>query len=152
MGYSKNVYIGPYLEVNGVMQKSVPKIKRVCPNHGETKTNDKFCSKCGSEILNQDYEEIIHIKPNLFAHQNFDDDGLWQPENVPSFIPNKQIPNRFKIDSDYGGTCDIGGNQHLIPEQIDWFIREYNQEITKFVEAFGSNNVIVHWGVIVYWS
>jgi hypothetical protein len=157
MGVDKLIYIGPYLEVSGRIEIDKIKIKRICPNHPEKESKDKFCSKCGEEIKNVEYSEIRKVDPVQFMYQSFQngsikEDDLWSPEYFNSqILPNKYIPNKIKID-DNGGFADISNSLDKMNDQIQWFKENFRKEILIFENAFGKDNVKILWGIASYWG
>lgn len=155
MGMRLSVTIGPYVEVIGKLTKTKIKVKRVCPNHPNQKNdNAKFCPACGTEIQNVDYTETKVLTPSrvLWSDERFED-SIYSPEGMEEiFLPNKSVPKKIKIDSDYGGTVDLSSVDEIKDNQLKWMQETYSEEINFLIENFGKDKVSVKWGVVSYWS
>ena len=155
MGMRLSVTIGPYVEVIGKLTKTEIKVKRVCPNHPNQKNdNSKFCPTCGTEIQNVDYTETKVLTPSrvLWSNERFED-SIYSPEGMEEiFLPNKSVPKKIKIDSDYGGTVDLSSVDEIKDNQLKWMQETYSEEIDFLIENFGKDKVFVKWGVVSYWS
>jgi hypothetical protein len=155
MGMSMHVTIGPYVEVIGKLTKTEIKVKRVCPNHPNQKNdNAKFCPSCGTEIQNVDYTETKVLSPLevLWNEERFED-SIYSPEGMEEiFLPNKSVPKKIKIDSDYGGSVDLTSSDEIKDNQLKWMQETYSEEINFLIENFGKDKVFVKWGVVSYWS
>jgi hypothetical protein len=153
MSTSKSTIIGPYLKIDGVHILNIPKIKRVCPTH-QKETKDKYCSLCGKEVENVEYTETKKLSGIDFYNQSKmnGEDRLYVADYCNVVLPNKSYPNMIRVDSYDNDVIDLTDCASLIQEQIDWFKKEYVNEIAIFIEAFGETNVSVKWGVATYWS
>ena len=150
-----SVTIGPYVQVIGKITKTEIKVKRVCPNHPNQKNdNAKFCPTCGTEIQNVDYTETKVLTPSrvLWSDERFED-SIYSPGGMEEiFLPNKSVPKKIKIDSDYGGTVDLSSVDVIKSDQLKWMQETYSEEINFLIENFGKDKVSVKWGVVSYWS
>lgn len=153
MGVSKSTIIGPYLNVEGKIELEKVKVKRVCPNHSDKETSDKFCSKCGSEVISVEFIDRKKVTPAQFSWSNTDfGDEIWSPEGYDNvFIPSMYPPNNIKVDED-GDFVDLSNCSDTINLQVDWFKANFSKQISLFEDNFGKENVKVMWGVASYWS
>ena len=160
MGVSYHVYIGPYIHVSGGKEETIVKVDRLCVKHpGIKQDKNKFCSECGTEIINVDREERKTYTPSEYFHRNADEDvfdRLWSPERMDNtFIPNREVPDSIRIDS-YGGgfpsSLDLSDANHIMSTQKSWFFQEHKNELNLLTKMFGEENVSVKWGVVSYYS
>lgn len=159
MGSSYEVYIGPYIEVKGKIKKQVEKVKRVCKNHPKEKfNNEKYCSKCGELIITEDYVEEISMSIDDFLCEIDGDfnDHLWYPYYLNHkntiFLPNKKIPNGYKIPNSYeGGVAELNNLDYITTNQKIWVENEYKKYLDLIKQEIGENKVEVKWGCVGYW-
>lgn len=156
MGSSKYVSLTPYLRVNGVKKETRIEIKRYCPNHPNSNQSfNKFCSECGTEILTKDIPKIDNLTAMqiLHKHPEYVEDRLWYPEYLNVILPNHAPPNKIKVeDDDENEIIDLLDKLPIMVTQVAWFKEYYAKELQILTEEFGESNVIVCWGLIVYWS
>lgn len=148
-----NTRLTPYLEVVGEKEVLVPKVRRVCPNHPSTESStDKFCGKCGAEIVNEEYQVPKKITPQDVLHE-FENDRMWIPEylDLGLILPNDEMPRSVFMD-DSGGGFHIEDPAELKRVHLEWFQEKYADIIKRMEEVFEKENVQVRWGVVSYWS
>lgn len=159
MGVSYNVYIGPYIHVSGNKEETIVKVDRLCVKHpGIKQEKNKFCSECGSEIVNVDREERKTYTPSEYFHRNADEnvfERIWSPEHMDNtFMSRRRVPDSIHIDS-YGGdfpsAYDLSDDSHIM-SQVSWFFQEHKNELDLLRKMFGEENVSIKWGVVSYYS
>jgi hypothetical protein len=150
MGISKSVIIGPYLEAKGKITTTVPKVKRVCPSHPGMEFKDqRFCGKCGTEIINENYDSPVDIRARNIV-RDFEDQ-LWEPEGLSGiFLPNSNPPGGIKISDDAVVELGPKGLEDLSMAQVEWFELRYLEIIEKVQDRFPDARV--KWGIITFWS
>ncbi len=157
MGSSKYTYITPYLEVVGKLEVTIMKIKRVCPKHpSNNQGSNKFCGICGSEIENVDVPTTRKVDPaDVLNDANFED-NLYSPEYLGDdiLLPNQNPLPKLDFDSDGGCALNLYSDEMdaIKIKQVQWFEKQYKDEITLLQEKFGPEKVHVRWGVVSYWS
>jgi hypothetical protein len=160
MGTSYSVYIGPYIEVMCDITKSVEKVKRVCPNHiNLNQGNNKYCSECGSLIIDEDYVDMVEISVGDFLyghHPQFEDDlhiiNIMGESRI--IIPNDEVPYSYDIPDSYygGGSLELKDVDYVSTNQKLWILKEFKVYIETLIGELGENNVQVKWGYVGYWS
>lgn len=159
MGVSYHVYIGPYIHVSGGKEETIVKVDRLCVKHpGIKQEKNKFCSECGTEIINVDREERKTYTPSEYFHRNADEDvfeRIWSPENMNNtFMSGRRVPDSINIDS-YGGDFPSAydlSDANCIMSQVSWFFQEHKEDICLLRKMFGEENVSIKWGVVSYYS
>jgi hypothetical protein len=149
-----NTVIGPYLYVKGTCKVSTQKVKRVCPNHSKKETNAKFCAECGSPIESVEDEDNKNLTYNEFlcTIPNF-----WEKLSAPQYsdvmLPTMAPPNKkISVEIEQRGFVDLSDATSIMEKQLQWFNETCVEEISKFKEAFGEENVKVCWGLVTYYS
>ena len=151
MGTSLYNNIGPFIVISGKKKmKDVVTIKRYCPTHpNDEQSNAKYCSKCGSEILNRD----VTNKEEQFAENVANSDDLWSPPFEDRIlISHESAPGDFKDTMERGGFFDFTDKQETMEDQLLWFKERFSTEIQKLSEVFGEENVHICWGIVQYYS
>lgn len=152
MGMDLSTIIGPYIEIKGKHTKSITKVKRVCPKHPKTETNNKFCGICGTEIQSVEYKDVKPVIMQHFIWDKFnDDDDFFSPEGLNHIIlPNKSVPGKVRTTDE--GAVDLTNCHEIMTKQINWFVNSYADHIKIFKDNFGDENVLIKWGIVSYWS
>jgi len=154
MGMDLTTRLTPYIETPRFIEKMVDKVKRYCPDHPKIKQEkSKFCSECGDEIINEDYQEKSKIYPYQILREIEDYDyELYSGEGMDNiFIPNSYPPKNLRIGDD-GGAFEIEDPSEIKETQVKWFEAKYSKEIEVLKSAFGEDKVQVKWGIVSYWS
>jgi hypothetical protein len=152
MGVDRNIKIGPYIQIINKLKVTIPKVKRVCPNHSSKETKNEFCAECGTEIINVPYDEIQEMSGPDYLHRIIDNDNLYSPEYTNFILPNISTPQYIKVDYDDFDCVDLTNIDVIKDVQINWFNATFKKEIDMFIEAFGVDNVKVGWGICTYWA
>jgi len=160
MGYRKNVYVGPFIELNGKLPSVEKEIKinfTICQNeecsiHGKN-VNGKFCPECGSQVEKGTKAEIYFVTSSIndLMYDFGDEDIMYNPEYLRSVL----IPN------DISSIRDIvirSGEDDLVSEilnsdfALDKFMRdEKYSKFMCFLDALDVN-YSVKYGLVSYWS
>lgn len=154
MSVSLSTIFGPYITCQP-KQINVPKVKRACPNHPNTKLdNAKFCPVCGTEVKNFDYiaKEDLSMNKLLNRHSKFVD-HLFSPSDAGELLlPNHYPPNHIKLDTYRGGEVDFTNTDlnELRRLQLAWFEEAYKEELEVLRKQFPE--LEVKWGIQAYWS
>ena len=74
MGMYHSCYVGPYIKYE-LPEGEVEKIYRVCPNRHCNQQNNRFCSVCGAQIVEQStfFTEQKSINEFIKDHPEFED-------------------------------------------------------------------------------
>lgn len=165
MGMDIRITLTPYVKITGKKTVDVPKVRRICSalmlgadhprNSQNDNRNNKFCSHCGKEIVDQNYVEVEELSPFRVisnANSEFEDDltSVEYLENV--LIPNNYPPDRFDIEEESSGEINLIEKEKVIANQIIWFKEKYAQHLMALKTAYGIENVKVCWGLVHYWS
>jgi hypothetical protein len=149
------VMITPYIYIKSDLKVDVPKIKRACLNHPNLKVdNYKFCPKCGSEVIIQEYTEKEKIKLNFKLYEIQNDDFIYQPEyfslnEYNIVIPQDENEYTLIVDSDDGRAIEeIPNNRE---EALEWFNEKAKPSIDYLKETFGEENIEVRYGILGFW-
>lgn len=161
MGSSFSVIIGPYLEVSGLIEKRVERVKRVCVNHPTVKmSNEKYCPFCGTVITSEDYFETqkVRVMDFLYDVDSKSEIELYEPYGINSkktiIVSSNKVPSGYKIPNSYdgGGVMEFTDVDTVSTNQRVWFMTTYKKYIDALKEKLGDINVEVKWGYIGFWS
>lgn len=150
------IYVGPYAVANGTKNLERIEVERVCPNKKcvkyEKKTNDKFCSQCGTTIINVDVPKVdkFDAQDLMNERREFIDRLTCPGEMSHILMSNKRIPGGIEIDADSGSEIHEFKDTEIISKQIAWFEKEFANEIAYLRENL--KKVEIKWGIINYWS
>ena len=159
MGSDYSVYVGPYLKLERT-QINESKTRRICSKCNTVYKNDaKFCSKDGSEIVEEQYSESVDIKSYRWLSDLYDEledypmcDAFYTPEYLHDnthFVckPNSSTKIGVRIDEN-------GGFKSITPELIEKSLTTFKSEYDKELEVFDSLGIKyeIEFGILGYWS
>jgi len=154
MSVNVSVQIGPYIEAIGKAEVKIEKVKRICPNHPNSKVGEaKFCPTCGTLIKNKDYVETHKLSAIDVLNGETYHDELWASEGMENIImSNETPPDDINFYVEYGNSVEITNPEDTKTKQLTWFNKAYQKEITMLKDKFGDDKIKVKWGVVAYWS
>jgi len=147
MGIETNIHIGPYLVVEGTKTEDIPKTVQTCSNIECDKNiknkviSGKFCSDCGSSVLEKKYFEKYTTDPfgltmDVEYEDLFQDSLSWtnpiNSDNEGVFIANKTASFDTKQRRDPASHRDVDLTNIDIKKEISWFEKEYKKQIDVF--------------------
>jgi hypothetical protein len=167
MSITHTVHIGPYVLCRDILI-DIPKEDRVCvnqecPYYHKSACSSPFCPECGHKIqiitkiqracrvfANQVYEDINEVLSPVESH----DSCCW--------VANKPNPTDYSYDpyhcgqlsityqENYGFKIDGGTKPGILgPEEgIELFKSIYKNELEHLMNAYGDENVEIHWGIL----
>lgn len=155
MGYSQNIYIGPYLKIEMPEKiKEVRTNRKYCSNsecsNSQQHVSGNFCPLCGNSLHN-----VIDIQSQTqkISHWDIlsdfgDDDLMWVPEYLDGvFLPNSikgPFENYFRQISSNSETGEMD-----IPNQ-EVATKAFEEEYKDFLDFLTTNSYIwqIKWGLV----
>ena len=160
MGYHKNVYVGPFIELNGNLPSAEKERKinfTICQNeecsiHGKN-VNGKFCPECGAQVGKGTRIESYFVTQSIkdLMCDFGDEDVMYNPEYLGSVL----IPNDVSSIRDIvigSGEDDFVSEIPNTDFALDKFMRdEKYSKFMFFLDSVGVN-YSVKYGLVSYWS
>ena len=153
MGTYTNIHLGPYLEINKHKKQDVfdniwSCTNKKCVNH-KKELYDKFCGECGSK----NYIKVVTRKEEIYPINLLDRNGiadeLVDTNNKKNhvLVSNHTAPFERNTDNTPIDLTDI-----KINDELYWFVNHHAEAIEILNECFGKDNVVLKWGLIVWYS
>jgi hypothetical protein len=125
--------------------KSCKKYNKTINSEGE------FCSNCGKKLSIREIDiEVEEVDPFDMT----DGDAIFYidtNDKYDVFLPNSKsgepkLPP--SLDVKRLDTCIHEVNPESIPAHIEWFKKKFKKQISMLEEAYGKDNVSIHFGLI----
>lgn len=164
MGSTYNVYLGIYIKAK-IQYKDVEYHIRKCVKCNNTKTSDiKFCSDCGTAIINAKENDTVQIDVDDFLEEfpEFDDmeyEFFWPDISLENdstdqwefLIPNIDLNNCYFFDQ-YDRNYDPLDLHDLSIQNIIDDYKNNNEDYIKFLDKFYGTDYEIKYGVLQYWN
>lgn len=156
MGSNKHTKIGPFLLVEGTVNKIEIDVVRVCTNpvclEKDKETKSKFCGSCGRLIDNVDIERVekLDVRRLLWSSPEFAEEFYFPAYADDAILSNYEPPFGKGGNGSTVGWLDL--TKVDIDAEIKWFKETHAAALTFLEEKFGKENVYLKWGAVTYWS
>jgi len=156
MGVSYYVYLGPYIQVHNPKKERKTKMlccpEPACGNNG-THISSKFCSLCGSKII--ECQVPVNKRIDFDCYEQFNDrlaelSAEYPPDGMEDYMI--LTPNQGKIGRHFHAydTKLEAFTEKTITEEIVKMITTFKSDLDKLKKTFGDKNVEYKWGVLAY--
>jgi len=156
MGMNKAIYLGPYIRVEKVKEKTETS-KRKCPNEHEISFGE-FCPQCGSKIINVTIDGEDFVGGHQIMHDNdFEDafiiNDVDGDETTMLFVPNNRSAGGKYLE-DFDGYMSFVNS---LDEELDTgpyqtitrMKDQYKDEILVIEKTF--KNIQYEYGIATWW-
>lgn len=164
MSYSRNIYIGWYAEFDRSKRKISVGVEKVylCPNDKKHPSKGKFCSVCGSEIVEKEETKYRNfpIATHIFGENSQKDldymtGGLVKVEDIKSLEDSTAIfPEFLETDKEIvmapGYTCFFNvSHSDGFAKEMKISEKPSEEWIEKIKKVFDTNEVEVKYGFVM---
>ena len=158
MGVDVNTHVGAYLRVKD-RQEDTTAVKIQCPEIACKHIGysvDEFCPKHGHKLVNREYkkkewvaQQVIYSYPDDLTCPGMDGTHA---KGFDYYISNKKTCERRESLDTLGDCEPMEIDPAIVEKEKVSFIEVHRELLSKLVAELGADNVVVGWGVLVYWS
>lgn len=162
MGVDYSVYIGPFVRCENPDVTNTESYTACatasCPKH-DKQTSNKFCPECGKAISTL-VRTVSAPKVDAWDVSEQLNESFFTPGtnygrfpfelNIDIWVPNRRLPGIAERTEEplRGGYDEVDEDE--VEAEKTALVGACGQDLAKFREIYGNNEVSVHWGVLHY--